>query len=367
MAARADASRAARWMILGEWRAHPGRVIVAMIAIAVGVALGFAVHLINASALNEFARAVASVNGAADLQVRAASPLGFDEALYPRLARLDGIASASPVVELRAVADAADGVSLTLLGLDMFRVARVTPSLIARASSAADDGAEPAERRAGGNRRQSVRREFALPVSGRARCDRQACRRCARADRFRTRGSVRHCRNPAGCRGRPEHRGGGHRRGAMAVRHHRTTASRGPEAQSRRRRHADAEPPSRRFCRGCEARQPGQRGTAHRQPVARLSRQSRHAGADGASDRRVPGLFGAVAVGRAPARAVRAVARARCLSPRAGRAGTGRGRASSVLWARSQALRWDSCSPMRGCASWAAISAAAISAARGPS
>ena len=38
MAARADAirlgSRAARWMILGEWRAHPGRVIVAMIAIA---------------------------------------------------------------------------------------------------------------------------------------------------------------------------------------------------------------------------------------------------------------------------------------------------------------------------------------------
>ena len=75
MAAAAETAmlggKAARWMILGEWRAHPGRVIVAMIAIAVGVALGFAVHLINASALNEFARAVASVNGAADLQVRA--------------------------------------------------------------------------------------------------------------------------------------------------------------------------------------------------------------------------------------------------------------------------------------------------------
>jgi putative ABC transport system permease protein len=147
MAARAEAgsfgSRAARWMILGEWCAHPGRVIVAMIAIAVGVALGFAVHLINASALNEFARAVASVNGAADLQVRAASPLGFDETLYPKLARLDGIASASPVVELRAVANR--GTSLTLLGLDMFRVADVTPSLIARASGAANDGTESAE------------------------------------------------------------------------------------------------------------------------------------------------------------------------------------------------------------------------------
>jgi len=131
--------KAARWMILGEWRAHPGRVIVAMIAIAVGVALGFAVHLINASALNEFARAVASVNGAADLQVRAKSPLGFDEALYAKLARLDGIAAASPVVELRAIADTAGGKPVTLLGLDMFRVARVTPSLIARASSAAND------------------------------------------------------------------------------------------------------------------------------------------------------------------------------------------------------------------------------------
>jgi putative ABC transport system permease protein len=131
--------KAARWMILGEWRAHPGRVIVAMIAIAVGVALGFAVHLINASALNEFARAVASVNGAADLQVRAKSPLGFDEALYPKLARLDGIAGASPVVELRAIADTAGGKPLTLLGLDMFRVARVTPSLIVRASSASTD------------------------------------------------------------------------------------------------------------------------------------------------------------------------------------------------------------------------------------
>src|SRR4030095_1406111 len=121
MAAAAETAmlggRAARWMILGEWRAHPGRVIVAMIAIAVGVALGFAVHLINRSALNEFARAVASVNGAADLQVRARSPLGFDEALFSKLARLDGIASASPVVELRAVADTAGGKPITLLGL----------------------------------------------------------------------------------------------------------------------------------------------------------------------------------------------------------------------------------------------------------
>src|ERR1051325_7599345 len=94
--AQAISGVAPGWMLAGEWRAHPARVILAALAIAVGVALGFAVHLINASALNEFARAVRTVNGDADLQVHSVTPQGFDEALYPKLARLDGIAGASP-------------------------------------------------------------------------------------------------------------------------------------------------------------------------------------------------------------------------------------------------------------------------------
>src|SRR5215471_12769666 len=142
---RADrfSREAARWMILGEWRAHPARVIVAAAAIAIGVALGFAVHLINASALNEFARAVSTVNGDADLQVHSTTPLGFDEALYPKLARVDGVRRASPVIELSAVASAPENPSLTLLGLDVFRAAVATPSLIGRtpasAGAATDD------------------------------------------------------------------------------------------------------------------------------------------------------------------------------------------------------------------------------------
>ncbi|WP_374576174.1 FtsX-like permease family protein [Phenylobacterium sp.] len=125
--AEGSASLAARWMAAGEWRAHPGRVVTAALAIAIGVALGFAVHLINASALNEFGRAVRAVNGEADLRVRAVSPGGFDERLYPRLARAGGVAAASPVVELKAAAPG--GVSLTLVGLDALRAAQVTPSL----------------------------------------------------------------------------------------------------------------------------------------------------------------------------------------------------------------------------------------------
>lgn len=120
---------ALRWLIAGEWRQHPGRIAIAVIAIAVGVALGFAVHLINGSALTAFGQAVNTVNGAADLKIEAASRLGFDETLYARVISIDGVADASPVVVLKAVA--ARGEPFTLLGLDIIRAAGVTPSLIA--------------------------------------------------------------------------------------------------------------------------------------------------------------------------------------------------------------------------------------------
>ena len=85
------------WLIGGEWRWHPARFGLTAVAIAVGVALGFAVHLVNGSALNSFEGAVRGVNGAADLAVRAASPLGFDERLYPRVATAAGVADADRV------------------------------------------------------------------------------------------------------------------------------------------------------------------------------------------------------------------------------------------------------------------------------
>ncbi|MBC7521444.1 MAG: ABC transporter permease, partial [Sandarakinorhabdus sp.] len=129
---------AARWMIAGEWRAHPARLVVGALAIAVGVALGFAVHLVNRSALASFDTAMRSVNGAADLQVRGVTPRGFAEALYPRLAHIPGIAAVSPVVELSARSGAvvAPGSAragtgrITLIGIDILRAAVVTPALV---------------------------------------------------------------------------------------------------------------------------------------------------------------------------------------------------------------------------------------------
>ena len=130
MAAEAGLFRsrlALRWLIGGEWRSHPARFALTALAIAVGVALGFAVHLVNGSALASFDGAVRSVNGAADLSVRAATPLGFDEAYYPRLATAGGVSDASPVIVLDAQAG---GAKISLLGLDVIRAANVTPSLI---------------------------------------------------------------------------------------------------------------------------------------------------------------------------------------------------------------------------------------------
>lgn len=121
-------TRALVWLIAGEARQHPGRIAIAVIAIAIGVALGFAVHLINGSALAAFGQAVNTVNGAADLKIEAATRLGFDEALYAKVLKVQGVADASPVVVLNAVT--AGGGSFTLLGLDIIRAAEVTPSLI---------------------------------------------------------------------------------------------------------------------------------------------------------------------------------------------------------------------------------------------
>ncbi|WP_081907462.1 MULTISPECIES: FtsX-like permease family protein [Luteibacter] len=109
-----------RWLLSSEWRAYPGRAFSAVLAIALGVALGFAVHLINASALGEFDKAVHAVSGAADFSVRSSSPFGFDEMLYPRVAKLSHV-SVSPVVSLPGIVGGKTPV--TLEGIDLLRPA----------------------------------------------------------------------------------------------------------------------------------------------------------------------------------------------------------------------------------------------------
>ncbi|TFW32775.1 FtsX-like permease family protein [Massilia horti] len=117
-----------RWLLLSEWRAHPLRAVVAIAAIAVGVAMGFAIHLINAAAFNEFSAAIKSLAGQADVQVTGREAL-FDESVYPRLARHEAVALASPVLEVDAAIPGLKG-SLKIIGLDAFRAAGISPDLL---------------------------------------------------------------------------------------------------------------------------------------------------------------------------------------------------------------------------------------------
>lgn len=124
------------WLIGGEWRFHPARFLLTAIAIAVGVALGFAVHLVNGSALSSFDGAMRGISGAAELSIHATSPLGFNELLYPKVVQAHGLADASPVVSLSARIGNA---RVTLLGVDVLRAAAVTPSLIGVRSRGSDN------------------------------------------------------------------------------------------------------------------------------------------------------------------------------------------------------------------------------------
>ncbi len=120
-----------------ELRHHPWRNGAAVVAVMLGVALAFAVHVINASALDEFARGMRSVAGQADVQVQGRSRPVIDESLYGRLSRHPDVQSASPVIEINTYAllpqGRSDGplqgsskLAIRVLGVDALQVAGIT-------------------------------------------------------------------------------------------------------------------------------------------------------------------------------------------------------------------------------------------------
>ncbi len=114
-----------------ELRHHPWRSAAAVVAVMLGVALAFSVHLINASALSEFSSAVRSVNGQPDLELRAVQG-GFDESLYARAGTHPQVALASPVLETPTLAATSDGrrLPLRVLGVDALAVVTLAPALM---------------------------------------------------------------------------------------------------------------------------------------------------------------------------------------------------------------------------------------------
>ncbi|MET0533786.1 MAG: FtsX-like permease family protein [Steroidobacter sp.] len=129
--------------VTGPMRRSPGRTLLAIIAIALGVALGLAIYLINRSAADEISLAARSLYGLADLAIEGGAE-GFDENSYPRIARIPGVAVASPVVEVAAKLVGRRG-ALTLIGLDGFRSHLLQPAIataLIPASSGSDDSGD---------------------------------------------------------------------------------------------------------------------------------------------------------------------------------------------------------------------------------
>ncbi|MBA4175528.1 MAG: ABC transporter permease [Leptothrix sp. (in: Bacteria)] len=126
-------------LIAREWRHHPWRNAMALLAVALGVALAYSVHLINHSALAEFSQAVRTANGEPDLSLRGPRE-GFDDALFERVAADPGVVLASPVLEVDTYALAADGrrVTLRVLGLDLLRAGPLAPALVPRPAAGED-------------------------------------------------------------------------------------------------------------------------------------------------------------------------------------------------------------------------------------
>src|SRR5438876_11359851 len=86
-------------VLAGSLAQNKARSMLSVLAIALGVALGYAVQLITGAAVNELALGVQFLSGDADLQVRGPRS-GFDEAVYPAVARLREVAAGSPVIAL---------------------------------------------------------------------------------------------------------------------------------------------------------------------------------------------------------------------------------------------------------------------------
>ncbi len=117
-----------RILLLSQLREQPARLSVTVLAIALGVALGAAVYLVNTAALNEFGLATKRLVGEADVVVRGPRE-GYAEGLFAELARDPAVGAASPVLELEAALPGRRE-TLKVLGLDPFRAAALQPALI---------------------------------------------------------------------------------------------------------------------------------------------------------------------------------------------------------------------------------------------
>jgi putative ABC transport system permease protein len=117
-----------RALSLAPLRARARRSVLAVLAIAAGVALGLAVNLVNDAALAEMQQAFRSTSGAADVRIEGAART-VDESLYARIGARADVASIAPIIDINAAVEGRRE-SLRIIGLDPFASAPFTPQFL---------------------------------------------------------------------------------------------------------------------------------------------------------------------------------------------------------------------------------------------
>ncbi|ASJ73284.1 FtsX-like permease family protein [Granulosicoccus antarcticus] len=134
-----------RWLAISCWRQQPGPLLAAVFAIAMGVSLGLGINLVNASALSEFDDAISLINGDAQYQLTGALD-SIDDEILSVVEQDPDVVAASPIISMNLPLSQAQGAenlpeSIPLIALDIFRAAKVAPSLLPRADESLEGGA----------------------------------------------------------------------------------------------------------------------------------------------------------------------------------------------------------------------------------
>ncbi len=121
-----------------QLRARPLPELLALLGIAAGVALLFAVQVANKSVTGSFDQLTEGIVGRASLEVAARGPQGFDQKLFHKVKRLPDVETAAPIVERRIAVKGPKGRRpLTLFGFDE-RLKRMGGKLVTRVAADRD-------------------------------------------------------------------------------------------------------------------------------------------------------------------------------------------------------------------------------------
>ncbi len=126
------------WLIRAQFQTRRTATALSLLAIALGVALGYAIHLINDAALADFSQAMKSVQGEPDAVIAPLDSAGrVPLALFNELARDEAVALIAPVIETRV---RVGGQAVRLIGLDVFSAGLLMPDLLPRQGDALGSG-----------------------------------------------------------------------------------------------------------------------------------------------------------------------------------------------------------------------------------